>query len=271
MNDEIITFDKLYTADYELCDIYAERQTWTDGVLFTRDRPRKSSGLIFLNGCAGEYTGSDGKGFYAPPGSLVCLPYKSEYSVLNVLSKIKTPDAYLVEFNVILNGEKRTLGTSPFRITEANAYYAGGLCESIVRAYGTLPKSPSELKSLIFRLIGYVGKACLSAENADYSLITPAIKLLEGGIEQNVTVERLAEMCHISTGYFRKLFWEYAGKSPVQYIIDRKIETAKRMLEDSGSSVSHISELLDFKSCSYFCRLFKKKTGMSPEEFRRRY
>ncbi|MGM9683538.1 MAG: hypothetical protein ACI3XQ_08060, partial [Eubacteriales bacterium] len=53
-SDGIVTFSKLYTMDYEVTDFYAEKQSWCDGALFIRDRPRKSNGLIFLNGCSGE-------------------------------------------------------------------------------------------------------------------------------------------------------------------------------------------------------------------------
>lgn len=58
------------------------------------------------------------------------------------------------------------------------------------------------------------------------------------------------------------------GKSPIRYVIDKKTAMAKKMLENSNTSVERIAELLEFESSSYFCKLFKKKTGMTPTEYR---
>lgn len=270
MNGECISFSQLYTKDFELCDLYAERQTWIDGLTYTRDKPRKSSAVIFLGGCTGKYTAFDGSSFSAPRGSLVCLPYASKYSVLNISSKLASPDALLVEFNAVSDGNILTFSDRPFLIKDANAFYAGELCTAAVREYEALIKSPSAVKSAVYRLLAYIGREAMNSKNAEYSLITPAVEFLENNAAATASVDTLAEMCHVSPGYFRRLFREYAGKSPVQYIIDRKIESAKKLLEDSGTPVSHIAEILGFQSCSYFCKLFKKKTGTAPAEYRKK-
>lgn len=157
-----LTFSQLYKTDYELTDIYAERQKWHDGVLFVRERPRKSNGLVFLNGCSGKYTDVYGMSFEAPCKSLVCLPYESRYSVLNVSSGTALPDAYLVEFNIVQNDGKLSLGEAPFNIASANPFYVKELCANIVGEYEAFSSSPAILKMNIYKLLAYLGKEGLS-------------------------------------------------------------------------------------------------------------
>ena len=111
------------------------------------DHPRKSCGIIFLNGCVGEYTTFKGDKINAPCKSLVCLPAGSEYSVLNAVDGLASPDAYLVEFNLLKNGEILTFGDSPFVIENVNSYIASELVLDAVKAYEAPIRSPLALKS----------------------------------------------------------------------------------------------------------------------------
>ena len=267
-NDKFISVSELYTMDYELTDIYAERQTWVDGTLFVRNRPRKSNGIIFLNGSSGKYTKKNGESFYAPCKSLVFLPYTGEYSVLNITSGADTPDAYLAEFNIVQNGRKLVINDTPFLIKETNPYYVGILSENIVTEYEKLIKSPSALKAAIYRLLAYIGEESSRESNRKYLSIAPALDFIKKSPFDIPSVEELADICHVSCGCFRRQFKEYTGKSPKQYIIDKKLDTAKKMLENSGTAVERIAELLGFEDCAYFCRIFKKKAKMTPTEYR---
>ena len=267
-SDGIVTFSKLYTMDYEVTDFYAEKQSWCDGALFICDRPRKSNGLIFLNGCSGEYTDCFGKSFFADIESFVCLPYNSIYSVRNISSQFAFPDAYLVEFNIVQNGRKLTFSNTPFFIRSMNPYYVKELVKSAVAEYEALAKSPAMLKAIVYQLIAYLGKESINTDNGKYSLLAPAIEFLEKNPINTLSVEELAAMCHVSSGCFRKAFHAYAGKSPLQYQIDKKMDIAKQMLNNSNTSVERIAELLHFESSAYFCRLFKKKNGITPSEYR---
>lgn len=265
---ELITIADLMTIDYTLTDIYAERQTWCDGAVFKRRRPRKSNGIIFLNGCRGTYTGADGAAFTAHSKSLVCLPYQSEYEVLNLSSGLDTPDAYLIEFNIKKGDAYLTFAPSPFMICEMNPYYISALAKSIVEEYESLRPSPALLKMNLYKFLSYLGGEA-QKENEQHRLtIAPAVELIEKNPTAAPSVEQLADMCHMSSGYFRKIFAAYTGKSPLTYITDRKIDMAKKMLENSNTTVVRIAELLEFESCSYFCKQFKKKTGLSPGRYR---
>ena len=99
---KIYSLEEIYTLDFEITSIFAQRQKWIDGVLFQREKPRSSGALIYLNGCTGQYTDLiTGESFYAPLKSLLYLPYGGRYTVLNMESQKANVDAYLAEFNIV--------------------------------------------------------------------------------------------------------------------------------------------------------------------------
>ena len=90
-------------------------------------------------------------------------------------------------------------------------------------------------------------------------------KLLESGPP---TIQYLAEKCHLSANYFSDLLKKETGRSAKDHINDSLIEKAKNILIGTTVSVSEIAYSLGFNYPHYFGRLFKKKTGKTPREYR---
>lgn len=82
------------------------------------------------------------------------------------------------------------------------------------------------------------------------------------------TIQHLAEECHLSPSYLSDLLSKETGRSAKDHINDFLIEKAKHLLVSSTDSVSGIAYSLGFNYPHYFGRLFKKKTGKSPIEYR---
>lgn len=61
---------------------------------------------------------------------------------------------------------------------------------------------------------------------------------------------------------------EFTKPLQYQYLLSQKILIAKKLLLGTNVSITNISEQLGFKSVFYFSRLFKKKVGLSPREYR---
>lgn len=271
MND-IVTIKELGSYDYELRDIFATRQTWKKNVLFNRDTPRKNNGLIFLNGCDGRYTDSEGNSFFAPHESFVCLPRGSTYSVLNLDCSMAFPDAYWLEFNIVQNGNIMTLGEVPFAIDIKNSRRLSGALEEITRCCEAPRPSPAMLKGLVYTFLADVARQVGVGELpcSEYATIAPALKLLEEDPTRDISVRELADICYLSEGGFRRIFKKYSGKSPLEYRIDIKLGIAKSMLENTDMTVFDISQTLGFDDVAYFCKLFKKKIGTTPTAYRKR-
>ena len=87
----------------------------------------------------------------------------------------------------------------------------------------------------------------------------------------SLTNTQLAEECKISEVYFRRLFKEKFHISPKQYIIHLRIKKAKLLLAEDAAKIWAIAEACGFSNAYSFCRMFKKQTGMTPQEYRSRY
>lgn len=111
-----------------------------------------------------------------------------------------------------------------------------------------------------------------NVKNIQSSLaISKVIIYIQNHFNQNITVDQLANMCYISKNHFMTLFKEHTGHSPINYIINIRIETAKNLLENSNYTINEISAETGFKNSLYFSRIFKKKIGVSPNQYRKEY
>ena len=266
---ETYALDNIYSLDFELTMIFAQKQKWIDGVLFRLEKPRKSSAFIYLNGCTGQYTDlNTGKSFHAPVKSFVYLPYQGRYTVLNIESEKADVDAFLVEFNVVLNGKTITLADAPQLLENCNHYYLEKMMNEIVNSYESIERSPSLLKSKIYALLAYVSNSINKGKENPYRILEPAMEYIEKTPFHLCSVETMARICGLSGGGFRRLFRQCMGKSPKEYILDIQIKNARNLLEESDMTVRQISEVLNFDTSAYFCRFFKKRTGCSPSEYR---
>lgn len=87
--------------------------------------------------------------------------------------------------------------------------------------------------------------------------------------QPTLSISALAEQTGISEVYFRKLFKARYHLSPSQYLIGARLENAKKLMRYSFLSVEECALRSGFSSVQYFCRLFKKETGISPGEYRK--
>jgi AraC-like DNA-binding protein len=100
-------------------------------------------------------------------------------------------------------------------------------------------------------------------------IVNHARLIIRSTLENDISPQEIAGQLQISYSRFRKLFKEYTGLAPVQYLIQLKLEKAKEELISGHKSVKEISYELNFESSHYFSRLFKEKTGLTPLAFRK--
>lgn len=82
-----------------------------------------------------------------------------------------------------------------------------------------------------------------------------------------LTVSQIAEDQNISPEYLRRIFKSVRGISPIEYIITKRIDMAKGLLETGEIKLSSISERCGFFDYPYFSRVFKNRVGISPAKF----
>lgn len=86
---------------------------------------------------------------------------------------------------------------------------------------------------------------------------------------EDINRNSLAEIVYLDTDYTAKLFKKETGISLMNYIIRKRVETAKDLLINTALSVNQISDKVGYGNYSYFTKLFKKETGYTPVDYRR--
>lgn len=122
----------------------------------------------------------------------------------------------------------------------------------------------------IIKLIGLIHAIHRKSEfkQKDVDRIVQEAKIILMQNNMNISMEEVADELNMGYSSFRKLFRDYTGIAPGQYQMQYKINKAISLLNEGKSSIKKIASDLEFESSQYFARIFKKKTGKSPLEYR---
>lgn len=94
---------------------------------------------------------------------------------------------------------------------------------------------------------------------------------LDSHYAENITLDTLASITHMNKYYMAHAFTRHTGLSPINYLIQKRIQEGKSLLESTSYSIAQISAMLGFSSQSYFSQAFKKTTGRTPIQHRNEY
>ncbi len=81
-------------------------------------------------------------------------------------------------------------------------------------------------------------------------------------------LEQASNIFGLSRRRFNDLFKQHYNLTPNQYVIQKKISTAKTLLSSLSLSLGEIAELSGFSDRYYFSKQFKKETGITPSQYR---
>lgn len=99
--------------------------------------------------------------------------------------------------------------------------------------------------------------------------LAPAMQYLARHYAQPLSVDALAQMCHVSESHFRRLFQDAHAMSPQRYWLTMRIRMAMSLLRSSNASILDISQQVGFQSLSSFNRHFREIQGVTPSQWRR--
>ncbi len=97
------------------------------------------------------------------------------------------------------------------------------------------------------------------------------LNYIDTNINEQVDFAFVAASNNYSYGRFRHLFTEHFGMSPYAYLVRQRIAHAKRLLQNSDSSITAIAFDCGFNSSSQFTNIFKKHIGITPKEYRKNH
>lgn len=95
-------------------------------------------------------------------------------------------------------------------------------------------------------------------------IVEKTLAYIRKNISTNIDFQDLAESFNLSYSRYRSIFRELTGLAPNQFLINERIECAKRLLKNTDLPVSQIAYTSGFQSPQYFTRLFLQKTGHTP-------
>lgn len=99
--------------------------------------------------------------------------------------------------------------------------------------------------------------------------IRHALRHIHQNLSECICLVQLAKHVGLSKNQLCFLFKEDTGRTISRYITERRITTAKGLLQKGGQSIELIAELCGFSSAAYFCTVFKRETGQTPLQYSR--
>lgn len=93
-----------------------------------------------------------------------------------------------------------------------------------------------------------------------------SLAYLDDHLCDDISVNDLARLARLSTRRYLDVFRHAFGRTPKQYIIERRIEIAKELMVETGS-ILHSSLDAGFANLSHFYRIFRRYTGLTPKQF----
>ncbi len=98
-----------------------------------------------------------------------------------------------------------------------------------------------------------------------------AIRHIRSNVGKDISLEELANVANLSPYYFAHCFKDQTGFSPMEYVINTRLDRTKIMLANTTRSVSEIAYEVGYSSSSSLINMFVKRMGMSPTQYRKSY
>lgn len=107
--------------------------------------------------------------------------------------------------------------------------------------------------------------------NIVHNRLNSIINFINCNIFLPISIKEISEKFNYNEKYIFNLFKKHLNISPLQYIIQQKMNIAKNMLLSTNNTIEAIAISLSYDNPQYFMRLFKKTFGYTPSEFRKSY
>ncbi|MNI21375.1 Regulatory protein SoxS [compost metagenome] len=130
----------------------------------------------------------------------------------------------------------------------------------------TLADTLDWLRQVNFDILDYL-KA--SKENPHYAIIHDLKAYIDTHLEEDISLDSLAERALLSPSYISSLFGEILHISFSNYLTNARVDKAAELLRTGSLSVTDITTVVGYRNIQYFCRKFKEKYGVTPMQYRK--
>jgi YesN/AraC family two-component response regulator len=149
-----------------------------------------------------------------------------------------------------------------------------------LRQLGSLQKqldNEFQTRNLLSEIWLLLLEALRSADDSMYSAgknqdrILSMLSFIQENFSEKLTLEQIAASAAVSTRECLRCFRNSIRQSPMEYLMDYRIQSAKKLLETSDKSITDIALLCGFNSSSYFTKQFHKLCGKTPAAYRKEW
>lgn len=222
-------------------------------------------GLVLVRADPHSYIFDDGTVLRAEPGCILYLPKGSSYR----LEEPAPCDCVAINFTVAEETDFQPflypVGAQMPAYSElyqtASRYWDG-------KYIGYRAKIKSILYQILYEMQAHYTPEYMPRKTTD--MLNGIVDYIgEHYTDRDISVVRLAEMAGMSEVYFRRLFQQMYRMSPLQYIKQLRLSRAIELLESDMYPMHEVAHRVGYQSEYYFCREFKRITGLSPTKFKK--
>lgn len=105
-------------------------------------------------------------------------------------------------------------------------------------------------------------------ETSTEDIVKSIVQYLQINYANEINFTQIASGYNFSASYLTKIFKEHTGTSPIKYLIEYRIKTAKSLLKDTNLTVKEIAEKTGFVDQFYFSKCFKNYCGLTPSQYK---
>lgn len=114
----------------------------------------------------------------------------------------------------------------------------------------------------------FTTRARVPGYSGDSPLVGKALRLLAGEGGLRLTLAELSRQLHVNSSYLSALFKKETGLGFAAYLTEQRVDKAKELLEKTNLRLLEVADLCGFEDQSYFTKVFVRRAGMTPREYR---
>ncbi|MDQ0087895.1 AraC-like DNA-binding protein/quercetin dioxygenase-like cupin family protein [Paenibacillus anaericanus] len=144
------------------------------------------------------------------------------------------------------------------------------ICEETNNETGVyhVPLANIYIYEMLFLLSREIEQSVRKVYSVDNPIAIRAIHFINQNMENNISLDDVAQNCNVTTRYLSKIFKKYVNITVKDYICIAKLDKAMNYICNTEFSITEISSKLGFSSAQYFSTVFKKYSGVTPKEFK---
>jgi two-component system response regulator YesN len=136
---------------------------------------------------------------------------------------------------------------------------------------GRMLRTPTLMQGWAAKLLNKAAPALTDRQRDTSAVIARIQAYIQDNLDKELSRDDIAGSVYRNPAYLSRLFRKETGLSLSDYIVQAKIEKVKKQLKETNDKISNIAESLGYVHFSYFAKLFKKMTGLTPQEYRKKH